>query len=35
VANKDAWAQANYSISGRTLLRYEHEYLETGADTQP
>ena len=35
VANKDAWAQANYRISGRTLLRYEHEYLETGADTQP
>jgi hypothetical protein len=35
VANKDAWAQANYNISGRTLLRYEHEYLETGADTQP
>ena len=35
VANKDAWAQANYNISGRTLLRYEHEYLETRADTQP
>ena len=35
VANKDAWAQANYNISGRTLLRYEQEYLETSADTQP
>ena len=35
VANKDAWAQANYSISGRTLLRYEREVLETGEDTQP
>ena len=35
VANKDGWAQANYSISGRTLLRYEREYLETDRDTQP
>ena len=35
VANKDTWAQTNYSISGRTLLRYEQEYFETDEDSQP
>jgi hypothetical protein len=34
VVNKDSWAQANYSISGRTLRRYEREYLETAEDIQ-
>lgn len=28
VANKDAWAQVNYMISGRTLLNYEREFPE-------
>ena len=35
VSNKDGWAQANYSISGRTLRRYQREYLEMGMDAQP
>jgi hypothetical protein len=26
VVNKDSWADKNYGISGRTLLRYEREY---------
>ena len=26
VINKDSWADKNYGISGRTLLRYEREY---------
>jgi hypothetical protein len=30
VKNKEAWAQANYGISVRTLRRYELEYPETG-----
>lgn len=28
VANKGGWAQANYNISGRTLLNYEREFPE-------
>ena len=32
VQNKDAWAQTNYSISGRTLFNYEREFPETGQD---
>jgi hypothetical protein len=35
VANKDGWARTHYSISGRTLLRYEHEYLEVAGDMLP
>jgi hypothetical protein len=31
IANKDRWAQANYGISGKTLLTYEREFLHTGA----
>jgi len=26
IKNKDQWAQSNYGISGRTLLRYEREF---------
>ena len=32
VQNKDGWAQANYSISGRTLFNYEREFPETDQD---
>ncbi len=28
VANKEAWAQNNYMITGRTLRNYEHEFPE-------
>ena len=33
VQNKEGWARANYSISGRTLLNYEREFPETGHDS--
>jgi hypothetical protein len=33
VQNKEGWAQANYSISGRTLLNYEREFPEKGHDS--
>ncbi|MCA9922519.1 MAG: hypothetical protein KC421_09110 [Anaerolineales bacterium] len=29
VSNKNAWAQSNYQISGRTLRNYEKEFSET------
>ena len=32
VANKDQWAFANHNISGRTLSRYEREYLAERED---
>jgi hypothetical protein len=32
VKNKEAWAQANYGISVRTLFNYEREFPETGQD---
>jgi hypothetical protein len=33
VRNKEAWAQAHYNISGKTLLNYEREFPETGYET--
>jgi hypothetical protein len=33
VANKEQWARANYSISAKTLLRYEREFPETAKAT--
>jgi hypothetical protein len=33
VKNKDAWAQTNYGISGRTLFNYEREFPE--AESNP
>ena len=33
VKNKEAWGQANYGISVRTLFNYEREFAETGQVT--
>jgi hypothetical protein len=32
VKNKEAWAEANYNISGRTLFNYEREFSDTERD---
>jgi hypothetical protein len=34
VVNKDSWAEKNFGISGRTLLRYEREVEQAEMEAQ-
>ena len=33
ITNKDSWARSHFSISAKTLVRYEREFPETDAKT--